>query len=219
MHGRNKFMELIVRNVKKKLDRQTVLENVNLTLESGNIYAFVGRNGSGKTTLLKMIAGLSRVKSGEIIWNGKVLGKDIKTIPRLGMVLENAGLYPWLSAYDNLKLFADIKHIIGKAEIRESIKRVGLDPDDKKKFGKFSLGMKQRLMIAQAIMERPDLILLDEPSNALDLNGVDEIRKILDEEKQRGAMILLASHSAEDIRILADKVYLVENGTIREATY
>ena len=212
-------MELIVRNVKKKLDRQTVLENVNLTLESGNIYAFVGRNGSGKTTLLKMIAGLSRVKSGEIIWNGKVLGKDIKTIPRLGMVLENAGLYPWLSAYDNLKLFADIKHIIGKAEIRESIKRVGLDPDDKKKFGKFSLGMKQRLMIAQAIMERPDLILLDEPSNALDLNGVDEIRKILDEEKQRGAMILLASHSAEDIRILADKVYLVENGTIREATY
>ncbi len=209
-------MDLTIKNISKKLDKKIILEDVNLNLKSGKVYVFVGRNGSGKTTLFRLVSGLVKPTSGEIIWDGKILGKDIKIIPKLGMILENAGLYPDLSAYENLKLLADINHFIGKDEIVQVIKRVGLDPDDKKPFKKFSLGMKQRLMVAQAIMEKPDLILLDEPTNALDFDGVDDVRQILMEERDRGAMILLATHNADDIKMLADEIYQVNNGKIEK---
>ncbi len=209
-------MELLVKNVSRKMDKKIILEDVNLSMESGKIYVFVGRNGSGKTTLFRLISGLINLSNGEIIWDGKILGKDIKIIPKLGLVLENAGLYPELSAYENLKMLADINKVIGKEEIIEVITRVGLDPNDKKPFKKFSLGMKQRLMIAQAIMEKPDIILLDEPTNALDFEGVEDVRKLLLEEKERGALILLATHNTEDIKVLADEIYTVKDGRIQK---
>ncbi len=131
-------------------------------------------------------------------------------------MIENAGLYPELTGLDNLKLLAKLNRKIGETEIREAIKKVGLDADDKRTFRKYSLGMKQRIVFAQAIMEKPDILLLDEPTNALDEKGVNSIRQIIYEEKQRGALILIASHNKEDIQILSDEIYYVENGTVKK---
>ena len=135
-------------------------------------------------------------------------------MPSLGIVIENAGLYPNLTGVQNLTYLANLTKRIGQDEIVHAISRVGLDPQDKRRYGKYSLGMKQRLVIAQAIMEKPDVIMLDEPTNALDESGVEEIRQVILEEKERGALILLASHNKEDIRILADELYRVENGQV-----
>lgn len=207
-------MELIVDNINKTIRGKEILKNVNLTLNSGKIYGFVGKNGSGKTMLFRAISGLMRVDSGKIIWNKKILHHDFSVLPSLGIVLENAGLYPHLTGIQNLKYLADLTGRIGINEIREAILRVGLDPDDKRTYSKYSLGMKQRLAIAQAIMERPAIVMLDEPTNALDEDGVEDIRKIILEEKERGALVMLASHNKEDIRLLVEQVYLVKNGSI-----
>ena len=142
--------------------------------------------------------------------------KDFSVLPELGIVLENAGLYPNLTGLENLMYLASFRNKIGKSEIVEAIQRVGLEPEDKRVFGKYSLGMKQRLVIAQAIMECPDIIMLDEPTNGLDEGGVEQIRGIIKQEKDRGALILLASHNKEDMRILADELYSVTNGRIEK---
>ncbi len=208
-------MKLILNNVSKTIKNKTILSNINLTLYNEKIYGFVGKNGSGKTMLFRAISGLMKVSEGEIILNGKILHRDMKVLPNLGLLIENAGLYPELTGLANLKLLAKLNNKISEKEICNAIIKVGLDPNDKRSFKKYSLGMKQRILLAQAIMEKPDIILLDEPSNALDEDGVNDIRDIILEEKNRGALILIASHNKEDIELLADEVFTMNNGLVR----
>ena len=206
-------MELIVKNISKTIKKQQILTDVSATFASGKIYGIVGRNGSGKTMFFRGISGLMKV-SGEVIYGDKVLGKDMRVLPNLGMIIENTQMYPEFSGYTNLKMLADINKKIGKKEIVESLERVGLDPSDKRPVAKYSLGMRQKLAIAQAIMEKPDILLLDEPTNGLDDNTVKSFWNIMREEKQRGTIVLLASHSKEDIEILADEVYHMHKGVL-----
>ena len=211
-------MKLVAKNISKKIGEALILDQISLELEGGNIYGFVGRNGSGKTMLFRALSGLIRIDQGQISLDGKVLHRDMRILPNLGIVIENAGLYPELTGFQNLKMLAKLNrgnHRIGDKEITEAIRRVGLDPADRRTFGKYSLGMKQRIVLAQAIMERPDILMLDEPTNALDENGVDMIREVILEEKKRGALILLASHNKEDIAKLADKAYQISDGKIQ----
>ncbi len=207
-------MELVVKNINKSIRGKVILSNVSLSLKSGNIYGFVGRNGSGKTMLFRALSGLMGIDSGSIVWGGKTLHKDFAVLPKLGIVLENAGLYPNLTGVQNLTYLASLTKQIGHDDIINAVTRVGLDPYDKRLYGKYSLGMKQRLAIAQAIMEKPDVIMLDEPTNALDETGVEEIRRLILQEKAREALILVASHNKEDIQVLADELYRVENGSV-----
>lgn len=199
-------------NVSKTIRNNEVLKDISLHFESGNIYGFVGRNGSGKTMLFRMIAGLIKPTRGSVSYNGKVLGSELDIIPRLGLVIENVGLYPEFTGLRNLKMLAMINSLIGEQEIREAITRVGLDPDDRRTVRKYSLGMKQRIVLAQAIMERPDVLILDEPTNALDEDGVEQIRNLIREEKERGALVLIASHNREDISSLCDVIYSMRAG-------
>ena len=207
-------MELAVNNINKAIRKKVILADVSLCLKSGNIYGFVGRNGSGKTMLFRALSGLMGIDSGSIVWGEKTLHKDFSVLPSLGIIIENAGLYPNLTGVQNLTYLAGLTKRIGQEEIIHAVTRVGLNPYDKRVYGKYSLGMKQRLAIAQAIMEKPDVIMLDEPTNALDETGVAEIRKVILEEKERGALILVASHNKEDIQVLADEWYRVENGQV-----
>lgn len=207
-------MTLTAVNVQKIIKKNVILQDINLTLESGNVYGFVGRNGSGKTMLFRALSGLMNIDSGEIRYGKQVLRRDIPVLPKLGIVLENAGLYPEFTGFRNLQLLAKLNGTASDADITRAIERVGLDPRDKRPFRKYSLGMKQRIVIAQAIMERPEVLMLDEPTNALDEGGVEEIRTIITEERARGALVLLASHSKEDIALLADTVYHMEQGRL-----
>lgn len=209
-------MKLIAEKISKRIKGKPILTDIDLTLESGQIYGFTGENGSGKTMLFRALSGLMTVDSGRIMWGEGVLYQDFNVLPSLGIVLENAGLYPELTGYENLSVLASLKKQTGKEEIRQAIRRVGLDPADRRTYKKYSLGMKQRLSIAQAIMERPDILMLDEPTNALDAAGVQRIREIILEEKARGALILLASHNREDIQLLADKVFTLQDGHLAE---
>lgn len=209
-------MELIADHIYKKIRGRVILSDVNLCLESEKVYGFAGRNGSGKTMLFRALSGLMRIDSGSVTLDGKILHKDFSVLPGLGILLENAGLYPDLTGAGNLLYLASLTKRIGRKEVTEAISRVGLDPEDKRVYKKYSLGMKQRLAIAQAIMEKPDVIMLDEPTNSLDEAGVGEIRKVILEEKERGALILVASHNREDIRILADELYRVEEGRVEK---
>ena len=208
------IMELIVTNISKKIKRNVILSNISLHLKSGNIYGFVGPNGSGKTMLFRALSGLMKVDSGEIRLDKKVLKKDIDILPNLGIILENAGLYPEFTGMENLEMLAKVNKKVQREEIENTIRRVGLNPADKRLYRKYSLGMKQRIVIAQAIMEQPDILMLDEPTNALDENGIDKIRHIILEEKERGALILIASHNKEDITLLADQVFYINNGRL-----
>ena len=201
-------------NIEKTIRQKKILDGITLSLQSGTIYGFVGRNGSGKTMLFRALSGLMKISGGEIRLDGKVLHRDMQILPGLGLIIENAGLYPELTGYENLKKLAKINGKIGNGEIAESIRRVGLDPKDKRSFQKYSLGMKQRIILAQAIMEKPDILILDEPTNALDTDGVDSIRTLIREEKERGALVLIASHNREDISSLADTVYYLEKGAL-----
>ena len=207
-------MELIVDNLYKKIGNNVILDDISLKFESGKVYGFVGRNGCGKTMLFRAISGLIKVNKGSVCLDGKYLHKDMDVLPSIGLIIENAGLYPEFTGKKNLEILATIKKKIKQEEIVNAIERVGLDPNDKRAFRKYSLGMKQRIIVAQAIMEKPDIIMLDEPTNALDESGVEMIRKIIKEEKERGAIILLASHNKEDINMLADKVFYMSEGKI-----
>lgn len=203
---------LIAKNINKKIKSKEILSNINLELHHGVVYGFVGRNGSGKTMLFRALSGLMKIDSGEILYKNQCLHKDYPILPNLGITIENAGLYPEFTGFKNLQLLAKLNKKIDDAQIKKTIERVGLDPNDKRTYKKYSLGMKQRIVIAQAIMEQPDIIMLDEPTNSLDEDGVQLIRQIIKEEKERGAMILLASHNKEDIALLADEVYYVDKG-------
>ena len=203
-----------VKNVTKKYREYTVVNNVSLTVERGNIVGLIGRNGSGKTVLMKMICGLVAPTSGEISVNNSIVGKDIDIPNNIGVIIETPGFLPNFSAYNNLMQLAKINRKIGKTEVYNAIKKVGLNPDEKKHVGKFSLGMRQRLGLAQAIMEDPDLLILDEPMNGLDKESVSEIREHLMELRKSGKTILLTSHSAEDINVLCDEVFEMNKGNI-----
>lgn len=205
-----------IKHLTKKIENQLILSDINLCFEEEHIYGIVGRNGSGKTVLLKCICGLMEATQGEVIFNGKRLKKDMEYIDQLGFLIERPGFLEKLSAYENLRYIASIKRIVGKKEIEESLRKVNLDPCDKKKVGKYSLGMKQRLGIAQAFMENPEILILDEPTNGLDESGVKLIRELLLDLKKRRNIIVIASHYQEDIDLLCDKVYVIQNGKICE---
>lgn len=205
---------IIIENATKKFGTQTVLNNVSLTLEDGKIYGFVGQNGCGKTVLFKSICGFIYLDRGTITVDGKVIGKDIDIIKDAGIIIESPGFLPNYSAFKNLKFLTMIKDNSGDEQIKSTLISVGLDPESKKVVGKFSLGMRQRLGIAQAIMENPHILILDEPMNGLDKRGVEDIRKILMDLKKKGKLILLASHNPLDIDILCDCVYELDAGTI-----
>lgn len=207
-------MRLTIKHVHKKIKKRVILHDIDVEFESGNVYGIVGRNGSGKTMLFRAISGLMKIDEGEIEWNGQILHKDFEVLPNLGIVLENAGLYPDLTGFQNLKYLAKVNKKISDEEIREIIIRVGLNPEDKRTFRKYSLGMKQRIVLAQALMEKPDILLLDEPTNALDEEGVKEIRELIKAEKERGALVILASHNAADIQVLADEVFYMRDGCL-----
>lgn len=207
--------EIIIENLSKTIKNNKILDNVNLTFESGHVYGLVGRNGSGKTMLLRAICGLIFPDSGKVIIDGKQLHKDISFPESCGIIIENTDLLPNFSAFDNLKMLSEIKNTANDNMIKSAIKSVGLDPDSKKKVKTFSLGMKQRLSIAQALFEDPDILLLDEPTNALDEDGVNDVRRILLEQKKKNKLIIIASHNKEDISLLSDTVISVSNGRIQ----
>lgn len=203
-----------VENVVKKFGADTVLNNISIEFESGKIYGILGRNGSGKTVLFKTIIGFLKPSGGKVIVNGKEIGKDTDFADNIGIIIETPGFLSSYTGFKNLEYLAGIKNLIGKKEIRESMERVGLDPDSKKKVGKYSLGMRQRLGIAQAIMENPDILILDEPMNGLDHQGVEEVREILRNLRDEGKTIILASHNKEDIETLCDEVYEMDRGKL-----
>lgn len=212
-------MKIKVIDVSKKIKKNIILDNINLEFNSGKVYGLVGKNGSGKTMLLRALSGLMHIDEGKIMLDDKILHKDFPVMPGIGITIENAGLYPEFTGFNNLKILAKINNRIGNNEIKSAMERVGLDPDDKRTVRKYSLGMKQKIVIAQAIMEKPDILLLDEPTNALDTAGVELVRNIIVEEKRRGAIIVLASHNKTDIELLADEIIYIENGKIKEGAY
>lgn len=208
-------MELIASHVSKTIKKMPILTDINLKLYGGKVYGFTGRNGSGKTMLFRALSGLMKIDSGQVTYDGAILHEHFTVLPGLGITLENAGVYPEFSGRRNLQLLAGIRKKIGNEEIDEAIRRVGLDPEDKRPCRKYSLGMKQRIAIAQAIMEHPQILMLDEPTNSLDDSGVDLLRSIISEERDRGAIVLLASHSKEDIQLLADETFCMADGKLQ----
>ncbi|MGN8750619.1 ATP-binding cassette domain-containing protein [Oscillospiraceae bacterium HCP3S3_D12] len=203
-----------VQNVVKRFRDQVVLKNVSISFEKGQIHGIVGRNGSGKTVLFKCICGLMHPEEGVIFVNGKRVGRDVDMPEDIGAIIEAPGFLPNYSGYKNLRFLANIRRKIGKEEILNVLKTVGLDPESRKHVGKYSLGMRQRLGIAQAIMEDPEILILDEPMNGLDNAGVQDIRALLLELKAQGKTILLASHNHEDIAALCDTVHEMDGGVL-----
>ena len=203
-----------VQNVVKRFRDQVVLKNVSISFEKGKIHGIVGRNGSGKTVLFKCICGLMHPEEGVILVNGKRVGRDVDMPEDIGAIIEAPGFLPNYSGYKNLRFLANIRRKIGKEESLNVLKTVGLDPESRKHVGKYSLGMRQRLGIAQAIMEDPEILILDEPMNGLDNAGVQDIRALLLELKAQGKTILLASHNHEDIAALCDTVHEMDGGVL-----
>lgn len=209
---------LKVSRLTKSFKKETVFENVNLELPSGNIYGFVGHNGSGKSVFFKVLCGILLPNKGTVSIFGQVLGKDIDFPDKVGAVIETPGFLPEYSGFKNLKYLASIRKLIGDDEVKTAMERVGLDPNSRKSVKKYSLGMKQRLALAQAIMERPQMLILDEPMNGLDKTGVKQIRELLLTLKAQGTTILLSSHMSADIHLLCDHVYEFDNKTLVEVT-
>ena len=208
-------MNIQMKNCSKKIKGTTVLQNINLELSGAAVYGLQGPNGSGKTMLMRLISGLIRPTSGSIIIDGKTLGRDFDFPPSMGLLLENPEFLSEYTGIINLKLLANIQGRIGQEEICQALLKVGLSPEDKRKYRKYSLGMKQRLGIAAAIMERPDLILLDEPTNSLDEKGTEQICELIRAECHRGALIVLTSHDSKVIERVADEIYVVNNGCVQ----
>jgi ABC-2 type transport system ATP-binding protein len=207
-------MNLVVEHLSKSIRGALVLDDVNLTLSGGNIYGLKGPNGSGKTMLMRAVCGFIRPTAGCVIADGRVLGKDLPFPPRAGALIENPSFIPKYTGFMNLKLLAMIRNIMTDDEIRAVLEQVGLDPLDRRPYRKYSLGMKQRLGIAAALMEEPRLILLDEPINALDADGINLIRDLLVARKQQGALLIVSCHDAAELELLADKVFEMYEGRI-----
>ncbi|WP_057914054.1 ABC transporter ATP-binding protein [Peribacillus muralis] len=202
-------------DLSKKLKKSDVLQNITYTFEKGRIYGLVGKNGSGKTMLLRAIAGLIIPTEGSVTIDGKVLHKDISFPPSIGIIIENLELLPQFDAETNLKILAAIKKTASLKDIQHAIKRLELDRFATLKVRKYSLGMKQRLNIAQAIFEKPDIILLDEPTNAIDEKGVERVLDILQEERDRGATIIISTHNKDDVFPICDEIIEISNGRLK----
>ena len=203
-----------IQNLSKSFRKHTVLHDVNVTFDKGKIHGIIGKNGSGKTVLLKCICGLIYPDSGTITVAGKNIGQDVDFSPNTGIIIETPYFLPYKSGINTLYDLSKIKKIIGKPEIIHAMNQVGLDPMSKKPVGKYSLGMRQRLGIAQAIMESPELLILDEPMNGLDKQSVEEMRQLLIALREGGKTILLASHNSQDIEIVCDTVCEMDLGCL-----
>lgn len=203
-----------MKNVVKRWGKNTVLKSVDFEADVSEIVGIIGHNGSGKTVLMKCICGFITPDSGEIAVSGKRLGKDIDIPKNIGLIIEAPGFLPNFSGFGNLWQLAKIRGKISKDDVRSVMRTVGLDPNDKKHVGKYSLGMRQRLGIAQAIMEDPDILILDEPMNGLDKNGIEEIRELLLWLKNDGKTIMIASHNSVDIDVLCDRVLQIDKGVL-----
>lgn len=211
--------EIVVNEVSKSIYGVPIINSVSMTLVSGNVYGFQGINGSGKTMLMRLICGLIYPTKGEIVIDGKRLGKEITFPQSVGLLLENPAFLDSYTGFENLEMLASIKNIITREEIHDAITSVGLDPLDKRKYKKFSLGMKQRLGIAAAIMEKPDILILDEPTNSLDSSGVSLVKTIIAKERERGAIIILACHDLPVLQDVSDEIFLLEQGKITAHLY
>lgn len=207
-------MKLIVDHVSKTIKGIDILTDISMVLTSGHIVGFRGVNGSGKTMLMRLISGLIRPTNGTVSIDGKVLSKDISFPPSIGTLIENPAFLDGYSGFENLRILASIHNRITSENIKATISAVGLDPESYKAYRKYSLGMKQRLGIAAAVMEHPELILLDEPTNALDVDGVAMVKEIIQKEKDRGALIILCCHDSEVLNALADEVYHIQEGKL-----
>lgn len=205
-----------LKGVSKTIKGKVILSDINLSLSKGGIYGFFGRNGSGKTMLFRVISGLLVPDSGSVTVFGQLISEKHIFPQGMGLVIEHIGLWRSMTGMENLMLLAGIKAVVKEDEVRFTMARLGLDPDDKRKYGAYSMGMKQKLALAQAVMEEPDLLILDEPTNSLDEESIELFRLVIQEEKARGATCLIATHQKEDIDYLCDRVFLVKNGTCNE---
>lgn len=207
-------MIIKVENVSKIIRGNSVIEHISMELASGKVFGFRGINGSGKTMLMRLIAGLIYPTKGQITVDNKILGRDINFPENMGLLIENPTFLDNYSGFTNLKLLSSIQDKIDDKQIRRTLERVGLEPDSKKKYKKYSLGMKQKLGIAAAVLEKPELLILDEPANALDEEGVERLKKIVQEEKERGALIILSCHDASFLEEMSDVIYLLQDGKL-----
>ena len=203
-----------IENVNKSFGETVVLSNVNIEFEKGKVHGLIGRNGSGKTMLMKCICGFVPLSSGQIMINGKTLKKDFDMPKDIGVIIETPGFLPSYNAYKNLKFLADIQGKISKQEIYDAISRVGLDPKSKKHVGKYSLGMRQRLGVAQAILHRPKLLILDEPTNGLDPVGIEELRELIRSFPEKGITVILSSHILSEVQQTADHIGIIAGGVL-----
>ena len=211
-------MNIILENASKTLKGIEILKNVNLSLSGGKIYGFQGPNGSGKTMLMRLIAGLIRPTEGTVWINGKKLGKEMDFPESMGLMIENPAFLSNHTGLKNLELLAQIQNRISTEDIKEALRAVGLEPEDKRTFRKYSLGMKQRLGIACAIMEKPELLILDEPTNALDEDGVALVSDVIRRERDRGALVILSCHDGALLEDLAEEIYTVAEGSVKKQT-
>lgn len=208
-------MQIKINNLTKKIHGTTVLNNISLEFNSNKIYGISGKNGSGKTMLMRAISGLIRPTDGEIIIGDGILGKDFSFPPSIGVLIENPSFIPKYTGFKNLKLLASIQNKTSDSEIKQTLNDVGLDPEDKRPYRKYSLGMKQRLGIACAIMEKPQIILLDEPINALDESGITLIKELL-LKLSDNSIIIISCHDREELEYLSDEVFVMSEGRIIE---
>jgi ABC-2 type transport system ATP-binding protein len=206
--------EIKIESLSKSIKGTLILDKVSLVLNSGNIYGLRGKNGSGKTMLMRAMSGLLIPDTGSVIINGKTLHKDISFPESIGILIENPSFLPQYTGFKNLKLLAGLTGNISDDEIRTALERVGLDPEDKRIYRKYSLGMKQKLGIANAIMGEPDIIILDEPINALDEESVKKIKKVLLEIRDKDKLIVIACHDREELEYLSDIIYEIKDGSI-----
>lgn len=208
-----------IKDLNLNIKGHQILSDVNMSMHEGNIYGLVGHNGSGKTMLMKCICGFVKPTSGEVIVNDEVIGKDVDYIKDAGIIIENPGFITYYSGIRNLKMLSEISGKADITKIRETMEMCGLDPDLRLSVKKYSLGMRQRLGIAQAIMENQSILILDEPMNGLDKDGIASVRTLLLEMKTKGKLIILASHNREDIDILCDEVYDIEKGQVKSIVH
>lgn len=211
-------MYIKITDVNKTIKKAPILRDINLEFTGGKVYGLRGKNGSGKTMLMRAICGLITPDSGIIDIDGKILGKDISFPESIGVLIENPAFIGNYTGFKNLKVLASIQNRIGDEQIRKALEDIGLDPDDKRTHRKYSLGMKQKLGIAAAVMENPDIIILDEPINALDEVSVEKVHDILEEQKKRGAVIIIACHDKEELDQLSDEIIEISDGRIINKT-
>lgn len=209
-------MSIIFENVTKTIRGKTVLQGVTLSMEAGRVTGLRGINGSGKTMLLRLLAGLIHPTEGRITIDGKTLGTDMEFPPSMGLLIENPAFLGQYTGAENLEMLASLHQNVTKEDVRALLEKVGLAADGDTKYRKYSLGMKQRLGIAGAILGEPELLLLDEPTNALDTKGVELLRSIIQEERQRGAAVVVACHDAAFLESVSDEIYCLENGQLTD---